>query len=322
MKTDIVLSIIIVSYNTAKLTCDAVQSVIDDIAESQILRDSSEIIVVDNGSKDSTLHQLKSITVPPTIKFSIIKNTENIGFARANNQGIKKSIGEFILLLNSDTIVHSGTLSKLVTGFSQSSDDRLGIIGARLEFPGGQYQPQGGWLPTLPRLIAHMFFLDDIPYLGSLFPTLQQTGVYHSQPSRTDDTINVLHAMQWISGTAMCIRRSVVTEIGYLDENLFMYAEDLEFCYRAHHKHWSCALHTGATVTHIQSASSSPRNAIIGEFKGLLYIWAKHRPIWELRFARTILKLGAYLRIIAYGVLRQTENRKTYQLALQSLHSV
>lgn len=257
------LSIIIVSYNTAVLTQQTLESVVADINQSPKLKGDSEIIVIDNNSTDDSVECIHSfIRSHSDTPINLIINKDNLGFAQANNQGINYSRGEYVLLLNSDTIVHPGALTMLVetfeahptdeitahSGVIHRHTDRLGIIAAQLQNSDGSIQPQGGSFPTLLSLTSHMLMLDDIPLLGKLLPSTQHTG------RRFGGSSSSLHTMDWVGGTAMMIRRSVINEIGTLDEAIFMYGEDVEFCLRATSHHWDVALQPQAVVTHLGSS--------------------------------------------------------------------
>ncbi len=327
---DLVLSVIIVSYNTADLTLQAVKSCIKDINSSQLLTDHSEIIVVDNHSTDDSYKQLLKLKKGCSY-LSILRNDENLGFSQANNLGIKQSRGQYILLLNSDTKVQADSLSQLVTSMehypvnsstAQLSShkgvlDHLGILAATLLNPDGTLQPQGGSLPSLFSLAVHMFFLDDLPILGKLLPTIQETGraARYLNSNRTEPI-----QKDWVGGAAMLIRRQLIEEIGLLDPNIFMYGEDLEYCLRAKHRHWDIAIDPQAKVVHYGSASSSSENALLGEYKTLIYIWAKHKPGWQMYPAKTLLFFGAILRIILFGtILKNKAKAQVYKKALTLL---
>src|SRR5579859_2426975 len=161
------LSIITVSYNTKKFTLQTIASVLAEIKNSNRLRNNTEIIIVDNNSEDDTLQSIKA-EFSHSSYIKILKNTENVGFALANNQGIENASGQYILLLNSDTIVQIGALEKLVTAFEQR--EHLGVVATTLVNPDGSLQRQGGNFPTLVSLTTHMLFLDDIPVIGKLLP--------------------------------------------------------------------------------------------------------------------------------------------------------
>ena len=108
----------------------------------------------------------------------------------------------------------------------------------------------------------------------------------------------------------------MLDQIGLLDENIFMYAEDVEICYRARRAGWQVMLVPQAQVIHKGFQSGSPQKAILGEYQGLKYIFTKHKPAWELPILRLLLKLGALLRLCLFGtILRDRSKYATYKTA-------
>jgi GT2 family glycosyltransferase len=324
------LSIIIVSYNTKALTLQTLQSVFESIENSSLLKNKTEIWVVDNDSNDGTPKAVEALKADHK-HLHIISNPHNRGFASANNQAIKEASGEYLLLLNSDTIVHEDALNQLVETMMTQPDkeetavlertqgklDRLGILTCRLLNPDGTVQSQGGSFPTLITIVSHMLLLDDLPKIGKLFPSTQYTG-YNHQGEKHEP----LYQLDWVGGTAMLVKREVFAEVGPLDSNIFMYGEDIEFCMRAKNHHWDVAILSTAEITHFGSASSSSKNAIIGELKTYLYIWAKHKPLWQTPIVRLILQVGVLLRIFLFGtMIRDTQRAQIYREAAHVLRS-
>src|SRR3989344_4602101 len=195
------LSVIIVNYNTKKLTLQCIKSVIEE--GYGIL---AEIIVVDNGSTDGSLAELVKLT--KSIK--LIKNEKNLGFAKANNQGIKIAKGKYILLLNSDTIVKKGTLQKLVH-FAENKDD-AGAVVPKLMNSDGSVQASVYNFPTLQRAVRQYWF-GEKDLLDKYYPT--------------DDTAVVIDMGVM---AAFLITPSALKKIGLLNERYFMYYEDFDYC--------------------------------------------------------------------------------------------
>lgn len=332
---DPLLSICIISYNTEALTLQTLRSVCIDIVRSPQLAEQHEIIVVDNASTDNSVPSIKRLQNEfPDIALTVLSNSKNLGFAGANNQAFQKATGRYLLLLNSDTLVQAGALDKLVAAMAnhqpneatahlsseQKPFDKLGILAATLLNWNGTEQPQGGDVPSLVSLAMQQFFLDDLPLVGKYLPSIQKTGKHAASIDLNEPSQNQsLIPKGWVGGTAMLVRSELIAEIGPLDENIFMYGEDVEFCLRARHHHWDVAQHPLARITHFQNASSSAANAILGEIKGMLYIWSKHKPIWQYQFARSILVLGTLLRIGLFSVLKKPAAVTAYQTALQYL---
>jgi GT2 family glycosyltransferase len=316
------LTIIVVSYNTKELTLQTIDTAWKEAQSSPTLAKKTEIVVVDNDSKDGTVAAVGDTFTSKNIK--VIANKHNKGFASANNQGIKIAKGKYIILLNSDTIVQKGGLSTMVETFERlpidnktanlnsqkNKIDRLGILAPTLLNPDGTLQPQGGDLPNLGSLFSHMSFLDDFPIIGKFLPSTQHTGFRQSEKLRYHTNDRRLIKRGWVGGTAMMIRKEVIKEIGLLDDAIFMYGEDTEYCMRANHHHWDVAIDPQAKITHFGQASSSSANAIKGEFKSYTYNWSKHKPLWQIPIVKAILKMGAALRVVAFSTIRPDKKRR------------
>lgn len=328
------LSIITVSYNTKDLTLQTLRTAIEEINASKLLKDQTEIFVVDNDSKDGSPQACEEFFKKAKfLHFKVFANKENLGFARANNQATEVAKGEYIILLNSDTITRRGGLSLLVeamdahpvqeqsaNGVESGNFDRLGIITPSLLNPDGSLQNQGGSLPSLATIASQMLFLDDLPLIGRFFPSTQHNGHSGLALHDLDNKNTQLIAKDWVAGTAMLIRRQLIDEIGMLDGNIFMYGEDQEYCMRARHHHWDIAIHPQARITHFGCASSSSRNAIHGEFKGYLYIFKKHMPAWQLPLLKAILFAGALMRQMIYAFRKQEIPAGIYKDAIKLLY--
>lgn len=322
------LSVIIISYNTQHLTCQAVRSVFTAVATTDSLRHQTEVWVVDNNSSDGSPAAIKALQREyPNLK--LIQNQDNRGFAAANNQALRQAKGQLILLLNSDTIVAPPALAEMVAVFAAQPPlpatavlsrtrhqlDHIGILSAQLHNPDGSIQAQGGSFPTLWSVLVHFWFLDDVPLIGRWLPSTQHTGRNQRHQGRRR-----LYRQDWVGGTAMMIRQEVLAEIGLLDERIFMYGEDMEFCLRAAAHHWDVAVLPSAQITHYGSASAGSQNAILGELKGYLYIWAKHKPSWQQPYLRLILGVGVLLRQWLFGTMFRDQSRAhIYQQAAQLL---
>lgn len=108
------LSVIIVSYNTQKLTLETIKSVVNSTQKSKILDKNLEIIVVDNNSHDETISSLKKLKKEMSVPLLLVENKKNVGFGNANNQAVEKASGAYYLFLNSDTIVREHALENMV----------------------------------------------------------------------------------------------------------------------------------------------------------------------------------------------------------------
>ncbi|MBP7843129.1 glycosyltransferase family 2 protein [Candidatus Woesebacteria bacterium] len=319
------LSVIIVSYNTKELTVETVQSIISSTKNSKLLKDNLEIIVVDNNSSDNSVTALKSLKKELSVPLHIIENKQNVGFGNANNEGIKKATGTYYLFLNSDTIVKEMALENMVQRFlhsekDESAEKKLGILTPVLLNIDLTYQPQGGSLPSLTSLFFHMTMLDDLPVIGKLFPSTQHTGKTNRLTLELLAHYTELISVDWVGGTAMMISRKAIDTIGPFDQNIFMYGEDTEICIRAKNHNFLVALDPTAHIIHLQNKSSSQENAIRGEYKGYQYIFAKHTNATQAVLAKILLQYGALLRIFVFSFISVNKNKvAVYKRVLKDL---
>ena len=283
------LSIIIVNYNTKKVTADCLR-----IIKNSQDKLKKETIVIDNGSSDGSLKYLKKRF--PWAR--IYSSGGNLGFARGNNFGIKRAKGDYVWLLNSDTLLKPTTINTLI---NLTQENNSQIASCRLLNKDGTIQPQGGFLPLLCRLTAWMLFIDDLPFIGALIKPYQQRRLSFFRKNQHPG---------WLSGTALLIKRDFYNQMNGLDRQIFMYGEDVDFCLRAAKKGIKLDYFAKPALTHLGQASGSNKGAVLGEYKGLKYIYQKHQPAWQYPFLRLLLKTGALLRIIIFGIILKDEVKK------------
>ncbi len=206
------LSIIIINYKSAHHVLNCVESIY-----RQTHKYSFEIIVVDNDSKDGSEEQIRS-EYPDLIW---LQTGYNAGFARANNAGIRIAKGEYILLLNADTIVLEGALDKTIELFKNS--DAIGC-GVQLLNPDGSHQISGAH-----SVKGGLNFLLPLPYLGRLVRYLG-----YKAKARVPSVQSVAGKVEvdWIVGAFILVKKEVVEKAGLMDEDFFMYAEEIEWCSR------------------------------------------------------------------------------------------
>jgi GT2 family glycosyltransferase len=189
------------------------------------------------------------------------------------------------------------------------SNPQVGIASPKLLNPDHTIQPQGGALPGLFKIILWAFLIDDLPLLDRLILPYHQNYPQFFTQTRP---------LGWVAGTAMCLRRSLLDEIGLLDEKIFMYSEDTDLCLRAQSHGHSVYNVSSSQVIHLGHASGSNTQAILGEFRGLIYLYRKHYPAWQLPLLRLILKFAVLLRLFLFGtIFRQPHKYDTYQKALK-----
>lgn len=202
------ISIVIVNFNTKKLIKNCIESIFK--AKPKV---NYEIIIIDNGSNDGSCEFLKNISAKYPKTISLYLNKQNLGYASANNQGIKKSKGKYILLLNSDTLVLKDSLENLYE-FAQKTNSRIGIIGGQLLNPDGSIQESVFNLPTLGRAIRQYWF-GEKEILDKYAPKDE-----------------VPREVEAVVGAAFLITPYARKKVGLLNERYFMYFEDLDYCRR------------------------------------------------------------------------------------------
>ncbi|MCX5694944.1 MAG: glycosyltransferase family 2 protein [Candidatus Omnitrophica bacterium] len=228
------LSIIIVNYNTTELTENCINSVILNTHGIEY-----EIILVDNSSKDGSCAYLKEVF--PNIQ--IIANSGNLGFAKANNQGIRLAKGRNILLLNSDTIVLDDCLKKVLE-FAETRHD-VGVVGCKILNKDGSLQYSCYHSPGF--LSELVFFTKDI-IKGFWDPI----AYYKYMKYWNHNSIKVVDC---ISGCFMMIKKEVFSQVEHLDEKYFMYYEDSDFCRRVKDSGLKVLYYPNSQIIHLQGLS-------------------------------------------------------------------
>ena len=295
------LSIVIPSYNTEKMLKECIRSIYRQTTALQY-----EVIVVDNASDYNIKKQVQQLRQNfKRINLTLLVNKKNLGFAKACNQGQKRAKGELILFLNSDTIIIDKSLQKAVNILD--SDKKISILGCQLRNPDTTIQPSAGFFPKLRQIIFMMLFLDDIPFIKKIIrPYHQNSKIFYEHS----------HEVDWVTGAFFLCRKEVIKKINGFDEDYFMYAEEIDFCFRAKKAGFRVFYTPQASILHYKEASPRPvsRKAILAEFKGLKIYFKKHKPAWEFPFLRLFLKIGALLRVFVFGILYTDENKKKIYL--------
>ena len=238
------LSIIIVSWNTRDLLSRCLQSVADGEvnipfrggARPTSGSPTAEVFVVDNASSDGTAGMVREDY--PWVQ--LIENRRNLGFARANNQAIKRSAGRYVLLLNPDTELDHAALFRLVDFMEERPE--VGASGARIVNPDGTLQSSCYPFPTLSRELWRLFHLDRFNPYGSY--DMSEWSL--DQPRPVDAAL----------GACLVVRRETLEEAGLLDEKYFLYSEEIDLCYRLRELGWVTFWNPHAVVKHFGGQST------------------------------------------------------------------
>lgn len=291
-----ILSIIIISYNTADITVQCLKSVLLDKGLQQM---DYEIIIVDNNSHDDSVEKIKKFEKSikqKSCKLILITNKDNRGFGGANNQGIKIAKGNYVLLLNSDTIILHSAISQSLDWLS--SHPEASICTAQLLNKDKTIQASGGFFPSLGNMFTWCFSLDDLPLVNKLIKPIHP----HTPEFYTHDNFYTKdHSQDWVTGAFMLTRKPLLDKVKGFDENYFMYGEELELAYRIksatkQNQVWYLI---GPQIIHLGGASAANQiDPILNEYRGFISFFKKHRPYWQLPTIRFLLKINAFVRFI------------------------
>lgn len=299
------LSIIILCWNDRRVIADCLQSIFANTHSTDY-----EVIVSDNGSTDGSIEFIRSSY--PMVR--VIENGRNLRFAKANNVGIRASLGEYILILNPDTIIHEGTLDRMIAFADQHPE--AGAFGCRVLNADGSYQRsarpfashRGEWiaalyLRSLGRL--HKWFTAD-SYPGWRGETERQVG--------------------WVSGCFILARASVLKSIGGFDEQFFYYYEDMDLCRRIWQAGYPILYNPQATITHLGGQSTTtrfPKLAFVldGQVTRYLYYY-KYSGKSGVRRARRIALVSVSLRRLGYWIKQKLSPTEAGQKRLELLRGL
>ena len=264
------LSIIIVSWNTREYLLSCLGSIFEE--EDGPFK---EVIVIDNGSRDGSGNEVKKT-------FSLIhlvENEKNLGFAKAVNQGLQKSSGRYVLLLNPDTRVKNRAIERLMS-FMDSHPD-TGVAGAQLLNSDGSKQNS---IANFPSLATELF---NKSLLRWLFPK-RFPGKKRNYPEPVE--------VNSVIGACMMVRREVLDQVGLLDEDYFLFLEETDWCYRMKRAGWKIYHVPQAEVVHFQgkSAEQDKKRSKVEYYRSRYHFFRKNRGITPL----VILFVGLVVRLV------------------------
>ena len=299
-----ILSVIVISYNTSKITLDCLNSIFTDKNLQFDLSSSktdekipAELIVLDNNSSDDSVSQIKKLKQP----IILIENKNNFGFGKTNNQALKIARGNYILMLNSDTIILHSAISQSVIWLS--SHPEAVTCTAQLLNPDHTIQMSGGYFPNLFNIATWCLGLDDLPFINNLIKPFHP----HTPNFYTRDRFFLSdHRQDWITGAFMLLRTNHLKKINGFDPNYFMYGEEMELFYRLHlaFPHLQVWYLVGPQIIHIGRASSPQKNLPYSrEHEGLITFYTKHRPS-QLPIIKTLLFINKILRQTVYKIFK------------------
>ncbi len=271
------LTIIIVSYNSLGF----LKACLDSIYKNPP-GPGYEIVVVDNASTDGTPGFIEK-NYPGA---ALISNSKNVGFAAANNQAIARTRSDYILLINSDCEVYGGSLDKLIKFIDGNPE--IGIAGPRIINSDGSIQPSCRNFPSFFNAAAHTL-------LTNIYPDNPFSKKYKLMDVSRDRPFKV----DWVSGSAMMIRRAALADTGLLDENYFMYVEDLDICYRMRQADWKVYYTPDSRILHHAGGSGGKniRSSFRMQKSVLYFFWKNYKKTIKIVFI-PFLVLGLGFRFL------------------------
>lgn len=272
------LSVIIVNYNVCHFLEQALGSVFKAMAGID-----GEIIVVDNNSVDKSVEMIRD-KFPEVI---LIENKKNTGFSKANNQGIKLANGEFILLLNPDTVVEEDTFRKCIA-FMESHPE-AGSLGVKMLDGKGKFLPESKRGLPSPWVAFYKIF-----GLSRLFPKSKKFGRYHLGYLDKDQT----HSVEILSGAFMFLRKSAVEKVGLLDEDYFMYGEDIDYSYRIIKAGFKNYYFADTRIIHYKGESTKKTsiNYVFIFYKAMIIFATKHFSNKNAWIFGSLINFAIYIR--------------------------
>lgn len=271
------LSIIIVNYNTDELVNQCISSI--KATTSNI---KYEIIVVDNASPDDNSDNILQGDL-----VRLIKLKKNIGFSGGNNVALKESLGEYVLLLNPDTIVHEKTINDTLNFYR--SKENIGAVGCKLLNQNGKLDPGcKRSFPTAVSSISHFSKLDKI------FPKSKTFGKYNL--TYIDE--NEVSEVECISGAFMMIKKSVLDKVGFLDERFFMHSEDIDLCFRIKEAGYKIFYYPKVDILHLKGQSGKKSSEEVMKYlhNSMWLFYEKHYSKKNGPVFNKLVKLGISLK--------------------------
>ncbi len=280
------LAVVIVSWNVRELLADCLRSLFADIERAGL---NAQVWVVDNASADGT----PEMVAEAFSAVRLIANKENLGFAAGNNlalceiSNLESQIPEYIWLLNPDTEIQPGAIVALLSVLKASPD--AGIVGAKLFYPDGSFQHSAFRFPGLVQLIFEFFLLPSRLYDTSL------NGRYPRHLYDGEVSFPVDHPL----GAAMMVRADVLAQVGLMDEEYWMYCEEIDWCWRMRKAGWQILCAPAAQVIHHagQSTAQVSTFSFVNLWVSRARLYARHHGPLTRRLARALVRAGMRRRM-------------------------
>lgn len=271
METEPLISVIILNYKNPDLTTKCVDCLTEASNSANIV---TETIIVDNSAQETA--SILRTSLPEKVK--IIENERNLGFSKANNQGISISRGEYVLLLNNDAFVNPGVLKAGIRFLDENPD--CGLWAPKLVGEDGTFQMTCARLPSIKGLIVeYLLFRSYDRYSGS-------------------ESWKEPHVVGAVIGAFMLIRRKVVDSVGMLDEDFFFTVEDIDYCFRVNEADFKIYYDPTVSMVHLVSASQKEGIEYPELHSNRVLYFKKNKGIFSWFLSGIIINLGLLMRKI------------------------
>lgn len=288
-----IISIIILNYKTKELTLSLLDGLFENYGK-EIEENIIEIILADNASNDNSIPAFKKSKYFSEI--NLIENKENYGFSKGNNIAAREALGEYLLFINSDTLVKDKGFLRMTEFLNKNK--KTAVIGGRLINKDGSDRAPAGKFYNLVYVFFTLFF-------SWLAPNLRFS------PKKISE-------VDWVSGAFMMIRREVFKKLEGFDKNMFMYVEDMELCFRVKKLGYNIVFFPESSLYHMEYGSSDRTFAIVNIYKGILYFYKKHGSPISYLIVKTMLVVKAGLLVMIGKIINNKYLTDTYSKALKT----
>lgn len=297
------LSVVIICWNDLKVIRDCLRSIYEGTHSTDF-----EVIVSDNGSTDGSVEFVRA-NYP---RVQVVENRANLGFAKGNNAGIRASRGEYVLILNPDTIVDEGSLDRFVA-FAERHPE-AGAFGCRVLNRDGTYQVSARLFPTVRRYWVAALGLKSLARISSLF-------LYEEYPRWYGDTEKVI---DWQSGCCVMFRGELLRKLGGFDEQFFYHFEEVDLCRRVWNAGFSIIFTPEAHITHLggQSVSRFPIRFEIEKHRSRYRYFYKHFGAKAAHQCRRLSIAKIRVRQLGYGLLAMVKPSEALRRRLEMYRAV
>ncbi len=289
MKVD--LSVIILSYNTKRLTEECLSSLLNSLSKIKGLK--IEIIVVDNGSTDGSDEMLKNFKFKNSIQFKLIINKTNAGYPKGNNQALKLAQGKYVLFLNSDVLIDNVNFSNIINYLDKNQN--IGVLTVKVLLSNKTIDPASHrGFPTIWNSICYFSGLEEL--FRNILRLNKIFGGYHL----VHLNLQKIHEIDSPTGAFYLTRKKILEKLGGFDEDFFMYGEDLDLSYRIKKLGYMIVYYPLYQVIHLKHASGLDKKDETTRNRTREYFYEAMEIFYKKHYAAKQIKIvnnGIYLFI-------------------------